>query len=35
MIYTTEKLDRFMDYNLLNKNNFNRVLQVLGVQEDE
>lgn len=30
-IYTTEKLDRFMDWNLLNKNNYERVLQVLKV----
>ena len=35
MIKTTKKLDQFMDYNLLNKNNFNRVLQVLGVMADE
>ena len=30
-IYTTDKFDRFMDWNLLNKNNYERVLQVLKV----
>lgn len=35
MIYTTNKLDQFMDWNLLNKNNYNRVLRVLGVTADE
>lgn len=35
MIKTTKKLDQFMDYNLLNKNNYNRVLKVLGVMENE
>ncbi|BCN31345.1 DUF6063 family protein [Anaeromicropila herbilytica] len=35
MIYTTSKLDRFMDWNLLNKNNYDRVLRVLGVTENE
>ena len=35
MIKTTKKLDHFMDYNLLNKNNYHRVLRVLGVKEDE
>ncbi|MFA9465641.1 MAG: DUF6063 family protein [Velocimicrobium sp.] len=35
MIKTTKKLDHFMDWNLLNKNNFHRVLRVLGVEEDE
>lgn len=29
-IYTTKKLDNFMDWNLLNKNNYNRVLKALG-----
>lgn len=35
MIKTTKKLDQFMDYNLLNKNNYNRVLKVLGVIDNE
>lgn len=35
MIKTTKKLDHFMDFNLLNKNNYHRVLRVLGVTEDE
>lgn len=35
MIRTTQKLDHFMDFNLLNKNNYNRVLKVLGVAEHE
>ena len=35
MIKTTKKLDNFMDWNLLNKNNYNRVMRVLGVREDE
>lgn len=35
MIKTTKKLDHFMDWNLLNKNNYNRVLRVLGVSEVE
>ena len=35
MIITTKKLDHFMDWNLLNKNNYDRVLRVLGVKEDE
>lgn len=35
MIKTTNKLDHFMDFNLLNKNNFNRVMRVLGVIEVE
>ena len=35
MIKTTKKLDNFMDWNLLNQNNYNRVLRVLGVTEDE
>ncbi len=29
MIITTPKLDHFMDYNILNEKNYNRVLQVL------
>jgi hypothetical protein len=35
MIKTTKKLDNFMDWNLLNQNNYQRVMQVLGVAEDE
>ena len=35
MIKTTKKLDNFMDWNLLNQNNYHRVLRVLGVMEDE
>lgn len=35
MIKTTKKLDHFMDFNLLNKNNYHRVMRVLGVKEDE
>ncbi len=35
MIKTTKKLDQFMDYNLLNRKNYKRVLRVLGVEEDE
>ena len=35
MIKTTRKLDNFMDWNLLNQNNYDRVLRVLGVQKDE
>ncbi len=30
MIKTTKKLDNFMDWNLLNQNNYQRVLRVLG-----
>ncbi|MDE7038331.1 MAG: hypothetical protein K2O98_10365 [Lachnospiraceae bacterium] len=30
MIKTTKKLDNFMDWNLLNQNNYHRVLRVLG-----
>ena len=30
MIKTTKKLDYFMDWNLLNKNNYDRVLKALG-----
>lgn len=33
MIKTTKKLDNFMDWNLLNQNNFRRVKRVLGVEE--
>lgn len=35
MIKTTKKLDNFMDWNLLNQNNYHRVLRVLGVNENE
>lgn len=35
MIKTTKKLDNFMDWNLLNQNNYQRVLRVLGVTENE
>ncbi len=35
MIKTTKKLDNFMDWNLLNQNNYQRVMQVLGVTKDE
>ena len=35
MIKTTRKLDNFMDWNLLNKNNFYRVQRILGVKQDE
>jgi len=35
MIKTTKKLDHFMDFNLLNRNNYDRVMKVLGVNEDE
>ena len=35
MIKTTRKLDSFMDWNLLNQNNYSRVLKVLGVKENE
>lgn len=35
MIKTTKKLDSFMDWNLLNQNNYQRVLRVLGVSKNE
>ena len=35
MIKTTRKLDSFMDWNLLNQNNYRRVKNVLGVIENE
>ena len=35
MIKTTKKLDSFMDWNLLNKNNYSRVLKALGEDRDE
>lgn len=37
MIYTTKKLDHFMDWNLLNRNHYNRVLKILeevGYEQD-
>lgn len=34
MIKTTKKLDHFMDWNLLNKNNYQHVLSVLGDQDE-
>lgn len=33
MIKTTKKLDHFMDWNLLNQNNYQRVKRVLGVEK--
>jgi len=35
MIKTTKKLDNFMDWNLLNKNNYNRVLKAVGEETNE
>ena len=35
MIKTTKKLDNFMDWNILNKNNYHRVLKALGESIDE
>ena len=35
MIKTTKKLDHFMDWNLLNQNNYHRILNVLGVEKNE
>ena len=35
MIKTTRKLDNFMDWNLLNQNNYQRVKNILGVIENE
>ena len=35
MIKTTRKLDNFMDWNLLNQNNYQRVMRVLGATKDE
>lgn len=34
MIKTTRKFDNFMDWNLLNQNNYSRVLRVLGVEHE-
>lgn len=33
-ILTTKKLDNFMDWNILNQNNYQRVLRILGVKTD-
>lgn len=35
MIMTTKKLDNFMDWNLLNQNNYQRIRRVLGVAKNE
>jgi len=35
MIKTRKKLDNFMDWNILNKNNYSRVLKALGEVTDE
>lgn len=35
MIRTTKKLNNFMDFNILNKNNYERVLRALGEDENE
>lgn len=35
MIQTTDKLDRFLDWNLLNQVNYNRVLKAMGVDSIE
>lgn len=35
MIKTTKKLDAFMDWNILNKNNYDRVLKAFGEEEYE
>ncbi len=35
MIKTTKKLDNFMDWNLLNQNNYVRVLKILGEKNNE
>jgi len=35
MIKTTEKLDNIMEQKLLNKNNYERVMRILGVIQDE
>ena len=35
MIKTKKKLDSFMDWNLLNQNNYQRVKNILGVIENE
>lgn len=33
MIKTTKKLDNFMDWNLLNQNNYSRVKRILGMDD--
>ena len=33
-VMTTKKLDNFMDWNLLNQNNFERVLKILGENDN-
>lgn len=35
IVKTTKKLDNFMDWNLLNQNNYHRVRKVLGERTDE
>ena len=35
MIKTTEKLDNIMEWKLLNKDNYSRIMKALGVLEDE
>ena len=35
MIMTTKKLDRFMDWNLLNQNHYDRVQKVLAVWKED
>ena len=35
MIKTTKKLDQFMDFNLLNRNHYERIRKVLGEEIDE
>lgn len=35
MIKTTKKLDAFMDWNILNKNNYDRVLKAFGEEKNE
>lgn len=35
MIKPTKKLDSFMDWNILNKNNYNRVMKALGEENNE
>ena len=35
MINTTKKLDSFMDWNLLNQNNYIRVSKVLGISDEK
>lgn len=35
MIKTTDKLDRYMDWNLLNQANYDRVLRAMGMEKNE